>query len=333
MASLADLAGILKRSLRYRSVETARLIQRNLPNIVAPLRPEGRLIRCDELDLTLDPERDGFFLEGMQYAARLLKTGAGRFEPLPGGGFEFRSEGVRIVPETRQELFILDEIFRAGIYDIQSPQEWLVWDVGANVGIASAYFGGIKGWETVGYEPFPEPYAIAVRAIERSGLGDRVTLRQQGVSDRDETLRLGYNRRSRGSNGLYGNNAVDRSGDEIEVEVAFADAAEVVRELVERARGRPILAKIDCEGAEYAIVRRLRETGLLSALGAVVMEYHLLAPEHSYESLVRDFTESGFLVHGDRASATHVGMLWAIPRSPTRHETPLEPRGPGTESL
>ena len=314
LTGLRNELGYLKRVRGYGSVETARLIQRNLPKIVAPLRPEGGRIVCDALGLSLDPKRHGFFLEGMPYVQAIVDAGAGRFVTLPTGEIEFQSGGVRIVPETEQELFILDEVFRATVYEIDGAEEWLVWDVGANVGISAAFFGGVKGWETVAYEPFPEPFEVAKDNLRRSGLAERVHLRRQGVSDRDQTLRLTYNGGSRGSNGLYGNNALDKAGEDVEVEATFVDAAAVVAELVERAGGRPILAKIDCEGAEYEIVRRLREAGLLTALDAVVMEYHLLAPEHDYGALVRDFTESGFVVHGERHSRTHVGMLWAVAR-------------------
>lgn len=312
MPALRDLTGLAKRTLRYRSLDTASLIQRNLSHILAPLRPEGSKIRCDEVDLTIDPNHQDFYVEGLEHVYRTVKAGAGRYANVPDGTIEFQSGPVRIVPETAQELFIVDEIFRAGVYDLDAPEEWIVWDVGMNVGLATAFFAGVKGWETVSYEPFPEPFEAAQANIRRSGLEGRTTLRQEGISDRDQTLKLVYNRRSRGSNGLFGNNALDKSGEDVEVEAVFVDAARAVEELVSRANGRPILAKIDCEGAEYDIVRRLREAGLLRSLAAIFMEYHLLAPEHSYDALVRDLTEEGFRIHGQRHPGTHVGMLWAF---------------------
>jgi FkbM family methyltransferase len=309
LSGFRNRLGYMKRVQAYGSAETAQLIQDNLATIVAPLRPENGKIRCDALDLTLDPKNHGFYLKGLPHVQNLHRAKAGRFITTGDGAMEYQNGSVRIVPETAEELLIIDEIFAGGSYDLAGKGDWLAWDVGTNVGIAAAYFGGIKGWETVGFEPFPEPWGAARANIERSGLSERVEIRPVGILDRDATLRLPFNHEYRGRNGLYGNSEI--RNETTEIEVTFVDADAVVAELEARAQGRRIFAKIDCEGSEYSIVRRLKETGRLRSLDAIIMEYHLLAPEHDYEGLVRDLTEAGFLAHGQRLS-DQVGMIYAV---------------------
>ena len=301
--------GYYKRVRAYGSTTTAQLIQQNLPTIVAPLRPDGGKIRCDSLDLTLDPIRHGFFLKGMPHVQNIAKAKAGRFVATGEGELEYRNGTVKIVPETAEELLILDEVFAGGAYDLVGEGDWIAWDVGMNAGIAAAFFGGIKGWETVGYEPFPEPFSVAKANIARSGLEGKVELRPVGVLDRDVKMALAFNHEYRGRNGLYGNSEI--RNEVTEVEVSFVDADTVLAELEAKANGRRIFAKIDCEGSEYAIVRRLKQTGRLRSIDAIIMEYHLLAPEHDYNGLVNDLTETGFLVHGQRLS-DQVGMIYAV---------------------
>lgn len=307
--------GLWKRTVRYRSFETARTIERYLATQPVPLGPDGRLIRCDAIDLSIDPVTEEFFLEGLRFAVPLVRDGHGRFVRDPDDGrVDFVTDGPRFRPETAQELLILDEIFRERVYEFRAAGDWLVWDVGANVGFTALWFAGVKGWETVGDELFPVTADAARANVARAGLSDRVEIRTRGIAGSSRSMTLPFDPRARGSNGLFGNHAEDRSDETVPTPVSVVDAAEAVAELVERAAGRPILAKIDCEGAEYEIVERLAETGDLSRLDGVLMEFHLFEPGQSFDRLARPLESAGFVVFGNPNPGVHVGLLRAVRR-------------------
>ncbi|MDR3692833.1 MAG: hypothetical protein P4L46_25865, partial [Fimbriimonas sp.] len=172
------------------------------------------------------------------------------------------------------------------------------------------YFATVHGWDTSAYELFP-PTAKAARAnIERSGLAERIELNAFGLGAKSETLTLRYNEASRGSNGIFGNTDPDATGDDVAIDVNVMDAAEAFVNVQQKAASRPILAKLDCEGAEYAIVPRLIESGAIDHITAIVMEEHVIQGQDR-EKLAGSIRDAGFIVRRTRKVDDHVSLLFA----------------------
>jgi FkbM family methyltransferase len=226
------------------------------------------------------------------------------------GKLAVRIGQLTFTPETLQEIWILKEIFEDEVYLVESQKPMYVWDVGANVATASLYFASVLGWDVTAYELFPQVAEAARSNIHRSGFTDRISLSAFGIGARTEDLTLMYNERSRGSNGLLGNTAPDLSGAQVPVKVKVMDAAEEIKKVLELAKGRPILAKFDCEGAEYDILPRLVETGNIRSISAIVMEEHIVEG-HNRETLVKLIQDAGFLVRRSARMDKHVSMLFA----------------------
>lgn len=296
LPSVRAALGYPKRIVEYRSLATASLIQRNLPNVAVPLRPEGKRIVCEGLGFSFDPERHPFYLRRMVVARDLVQGGHGTFRVDESGAPEFRSGNVRIVPQTLDDLIILDEVFLRRLYDLTPNREPFVLDIGMNVGLAALFYAGIKGWEVLAFEPFPETFAEAERNIERSGLADRIHTRNSGVAADTGTVEIAYNAEARATNGLFGNLNADRTEPDGRIEVRLVGATEALDEAIALAGDRPILAKIDCEGAEYEILDRWAETGGLDRIATLIVEYHLIRPEHDSKRLVDLFLAHGFIV-------------------------------------
>lgn len=295
----------LKRVAEYRSPRTARLIGRNLANVAVPLRPapSGR-VECVGLGFTFDPLDQPWWLDRMVVARDLVRGGWGTFGNDEEGRPEFRCPApfcsggeLRFTPETRDDLIILDEVFLRRNYDLTPDREPFVVDVGMNVGLASLFFAGVKGWETLAFEPFPATFAAAERNLARNGLADRVHARCAAVAGQSGEVEVAENATARATNGLYGNlNSARGAGDEWTV-LDLVDAAEAFREAFAMAGDRPVVAKIDAEGAEYEILDRLVETGDLGRISLLIIEYHRILAEHDPERIVALLTARGFVVH------------------------------------
>lgn len=288
--------GFLKRAVAYRSLSTASLIQRNLPNIVAPTRAEDGRIAIEKLGLSLDPARHAYYLPILFAVRDLVEGGAGTFVTNEDGDPEFRAGGLRIAPSGRDDLLVLEETFAKRLYEIYDDREWFVWDVGMNVGLVALYYAGIKGWEVLAYEPFAKTFEIARRNVARNGLEGRIHMRNLGVDAKAGRMEIAYNEAARATNGLYGNLWKDRQEPDERVEIELVDAADALEEAMTMAGDRPLLAKIDCEGAEYGILDRLVERGLLDRIEAFILEYHFIQPDHTAERIRAPLLAHGYLV-------------------------------------
>ena len=295
--SLRAALGYAKRIVDYRSLATAGLIQRNLPNVAVPMRPEGDRIALEGLGFSFDPRTHPFYIPRMVVARDLVRGGHGTFTVGEDGVPEFRSGAIRIVPEVQDDLIVLDEVFLRRLYDFTPNREPFVVDIGMNVGIAALFYAGVKGWEVLAFEPFAPTYAVARRNLERSGLNGRIHTRPVGVAAESGAVEIAFDPEFRATNGLFGNLAPDRPGDETKTRIELVGAVEAFDEAFALAGDRPILAKIDCEGAEYEILERLSVSGHLDRIPAIVVEYHLIRPDHSAARLIELFLRHGFVVH------------------------------------
>lgn len=294
-SSVRNGLGFAKRAIGYRSLSTAGLIQRNLPNVVVPLRPDGGRIVADALGLSLDPERHADYLPLLSLAQDLVREG-GTFGVDEAGDPEYRIGNLRLTPGNRDDFHVLHEVFARRLYEMRDEREWFVVDVGMNVGYAALYYAGILGWETLGYEPFPKTFALAARNIAHNGLEARIDARCAGVAGANRRMEVDFNEASRSTNSLFGNLQPERKTVDTKVEVDVVDAAEVLAEALARANGRPVLVKLDCEGAEYDIVDRLVEKSLLCCVDAYVIEIHSFLPEHDGERILASMVAHGYLV-------------------------------------
>jgi FkbM family methyltransferase len=150
-------------------------------------------------------------------------------------------------------------------------------DCGANVGLYTALMAE-RGAEVYAFEPNPEAFAVLDRRFARVGT---VRCLRQAVSNRDGTARLYLHedaaddpvRWSVGSSLVAAKGNV-RSDTFVEVETVDLDA------FVESLGRRIALLKLDVEGAELAVLRRLIDSGRISLVDHVLVEMHdLRVPE------------------------------------------------------
>ena len=306
---------VLSNSLLLRSWHYGRLIT------VLGISPSGLSVAGDSLEiheLTLSIPRDRTDLLRWIGHALLLKRMRGvTFCDSP-DGIIADTPGFKLLISTSQEFFVLREILCDEIYNFGlAPRDVVVWDVGMNVGAASLYFATRPYVRAVvGFEPFRPTFEVAKKNIAMNpGLHSKIKPYNLGIAARASSMEVEYDSSLSGIASLVGvpegtGGASRLSGRSATVTLEHVDliAADcALREILRDYPNCAIVAKIDCEGSEYEIIRCLHEKRLLRELSVIILEWHKLGPRELQNIL----HEAGFSTYSLYSTDTNTGMLYA----------------------
>lgn len=154
-------------------------------------------------------------------------------------------------------------------YNYDLNQSSLVVDAGAYHGQFSKRIWDKYGCAIWAYEPTVRFRDIALETLKGTG----VLLYPFGLSDKDEMLRFGV-----------ANDSTGRFKESADVEdVVLVDANVLaIPEKID-------LLKLNIEGGEYAVLRRLIDTGIIKKIRNVQVQFHRCAPDS--DALVAALTE------------------------------------------
>lgn len=178
----------------------------------------------------------------------------------------------------------------AGCYDLPVEPKRIL-DIGANVG-AFARWAATRwpGAAVYSYEPHPDNYTLLLRTRLHYDLSNMLTY-NLAVANRATKAVLHEN----GNRGEWSLVKFGTGDGQIEVEVI--DAAEL--------QDADFL-KIDTEGAEPAIIKRLGESGKLAQFIGIVLEYHSAT---SVAPLIFMCQQAGLRLHEALPYSDHRGVL------------------------
>jgi FkbM family methyltransferase len=149
-------------------------------------------------------------------------------------------------------LFIYQEIFVDKCYDYpRMPLDHaVIIDVGANTGLFAVRMKQLYPRAQIHcYEPLPSNFAQLQKNLRQSGFGG-CSLFNSGVGASSRTARLHVHDRNIGGHSLFANQVVGTHHVDIEL-VGLAT-------VIDRLNGQKCtLLKLDCEGAEYEILKSL----------------------------------------------------------------------------
>lgn len=284
----------------------------------APHEPAGNgEVYLPEFELLLGPE-DDFFLRG-RHDARVLKRAGARFGRHENGSLLCEIGGITVFLRTVQEMWILNDVIVKGQYDVAVSGPAVIWDIGMNVGIASLYFAARGAAAVVGYEPIGPTFAAALDNLDLNPtLSKVISPVNMGVGGTGGTEMVDYCDELHASVGVLGAVADPTLRHDVmklpteavirKEPLHMEDAPSILASIRASYPGSSVIAKIDCEGAEYEIVEALHRSGDLQTLDALIIEWHNNGPEPLRNCL----TDGGFVVlTPDREGATW-GRLYAV---------------------
>jgi FkbM family methyltransferase len=209
-------------------------------------------------------------------------------------------------------MVILYEIFIQRIYEVSLfHNNYVIIDIGMNVGVASLYFANMHWVEKVyGYEPFPDTFNEAINNIN---LNDKISHKIKplniGVSSVtcEKSITL-FDSGLLSATTLENNNNIDSKMALNQISVNLISANELINNVTNEHPDSKILLKIDCEGEEYGIFDSLDTTNNLDKVDCILLEWH----EKGIESLSAILKSKGFQYYHFPNESLNSGMLYAF---------------------
>lgn len=212
--------------------------------------------------------------------------------------------------ETSEEFFILKEVFVEKEYNLLSNENFVVFDIGMNIGISSLFFGLQQNITQIySFEPVVPTYNQALYNLELNPtISNKIEAFNFGLGGFTRTEKVLFNAQSKGNCGirLESSLVIDKENSN-EIEIYIKNVSEVLPELISKHSKQKIVLKIDCEGAEYEILQKLSNDKVLNTIDVLLIEWHDKGATIIEELLVAN----GFFVVS-RFLTSITGMIYAF---------------------
>jgi FkbM family methyltransferase len=241
----------------------------------------------------------------------LLESPISKIDESNNDMFYITINGLKFKVSSLSNLVILYEIFIQRIYEVSLfHNNYVIIDIGMNVGVASIYFADMNWVEKVyGYEPFPDTFNEAINNIN---LNDRISHKIKplniGVSSVtcEKSIKL-FDSGLLSATTLENNN-IDNKMALNQISVKLISVNYLINNVINEHPDSKILLKIDCEGEEYGIFDALQTTNNLDNVDCILLEWH----EKGIESLSAILKSKGFQYYHFPNESLNSGMLYAF---------------------
>jgi len=225
-----------------------------------------------------------------------------------------RNDNLSFEIQTVEDVFILNEIFFNNHYNYDIKDEHIVIDIGMNVGFASIYFADKTNTARIyGFEPLPQTYNQALRNISLNpDINYKIKSFNLGLGSSNFNKEIDYNYKWKGHIGQRNFKEelkkfdIDES-DLIKQEIKIIDFREKLLEIVSENKNSKIVLKIDCEGAEYEIIKSIDFNTIGKDISLIMIEWHDKGPSALKDKLLQN-NFSVFCLHN---SSSNAGMIYA----------------------
>ena len=192
------------------------------------------------------------------------------------------------------------------------PDNAVVVDIGANIGVYSLFASQFKGTRVYAYEPMPDNFRLLRANIAVNSLEGRIFPFQLAVSGRSEkrTLYLGSSplHSFLPANESPFNALFSKQVDQEHIEVTCISLQEMFDA---NDIGQCDILKLDCEGAEFDILYNTPNE-YFSRIKSIRLEYHshLSDKKNTGASLIEFLQSKGFRVQKLKKGSEYQGDVW-----------------------
>jgi FkbM family methyltransferase len=218
--------------------------------------------------------------------------------------------GVSFYARSFDDLRFIDEIFFRNAYNFVCSKDCCVIDIGMNIGLVSMRFAMKSTVKEVhSYEPFVDTYQRALANFRLNPeIAKKIVPNNFGLSDVDTKATILIADES--DSGMFSLRSCPVGTAK---EIVIRDASEVLKPIIHAAteKGRRIIAKIDCEGSEFAIFESFSRSDVFDQISAFMVEWHRVFPGKSERDLFESLMRHGFIVF-DLSGSTGNGFFYAV---------------------
>lgn len=252
-----------------------------------------------------------FFFDGNLEFYQNLKSIGFNFFFTEDGNIIAQFINYKMYIQSIEDMYILNEIYFEGIYNFSLPSKCILLDIGMNVGFSSLFFASFENIQKIfSFEPIPSTFQQGLENFALNPLiKNKIDPSNYGIGANTRIEHFDFSREWKGSVGLRGLSKEKReSSSKIEViEVQIKS----IRDLINNAKtyGLPIVAKIDCEGAEYEILELLNKIDEVKSFDFFMIEWHDKGPQELTKILQKsNFSTLTFKPYLKK----NVGMIYAF---------------------
>jgi FkbM family methyltransferase len=238
---------------------------------------DGGKILLRGTDVETLPKDRQFLLAGSGLVKKLVDEANASFRAHPDGVL-LEMSGVKLLLQHWEELFIAEEVFAQGVYNLRTEEPFVLIDVGMNVATTSLFFASKENCHAIhAFELFPKTVEKAQKNLALNPeLATKIRIVPKGLASRSSRAELDYVEEWKGSVGALGLPEYADSKDARiqKASVEFISCEEAISEILRQHPNQNIVCKVDCEGAEYEILETLAASGLLPRISVLMIEWH-----------------------------------------------------------
>lgn len=219
-------------------------------------------------------------------------------------------DDLKFYVESPEEFYILKEVFVEKDYNLLSNESYVVFDIGMNIGISSLFFAMKDNITKIySFEPVLATYNQALYNFDlNKKYSNKIKPFNVGLGGFTRTEKVLYDSQMKGNCGIRLESSPNISIDKAqEIEIQIISIEEIIKDIFDRHVDQKIVLKIDCEGAEYEIIKKLEDQNLLMRIDVLMIEWHDKGSEILEEALIR----SNFNIIS-RVLSPITGMIYAF---------------------
>jgi len=155
--------------------------------------------------------------------------------------------------------------------------------------------------------PFQRQEKFAKENFSLNHTSSKIKVFDFGLGFPERTMKVNYNEEFKGSVGINGVAEYINVEDKDVFELEIRDVAEnILQNSIDN--NKNIILKIDCEGAEYEIINRLKAQNVLSKVSCLMIEWHVNGPNQIVDTLISE----NFKIFSFNENSKTIGMIYAV---------------------
>lgn len=263
------------------------------------------------LGILVNAETHGFIVKGKDMLQQLANKKGAVLSINSSGLVTIKFQEYSFCINTWEEILILHEVFIEGMYNYGTAKDYLLIDIGMNVGVTSIFHSNNSNCKKIiSFEPFSATIDLAKKNFSLNKSATKITPMNMGLGYPARTLQINYSSEYKGSVGINGVAEYVQDGNEVTntQTLEIRDVHEILEPIFIEYSNIQKVMKIDAEGVEYEIIERLAATGLLKQVNFLMIEWHVKGPSLLEETLKK----AGFQMMSFNTLDKSIGMLYAF---------------------